>query len=325
MKKYILNSLKGCMQALLICLSFAMTACSNDLSSAEDESGMSMCDININALIDRVDAIGTRAGGDGTIPDGYCLRIILEFYAPNASGDYVDNAVLRKVTYTNSYDKNIVDGIRLPLNVRYKMLAWADYVPVADQANLKDCFYGTSSIKGLREVTQIVPDNNELVKQAALGNDADDAYCANCEVLTSARRVNWNITLKRPLCKLSLQNVKFISNGSVYESVDNARMHFDAPLYVAYDVMTGDAIQGGSNAAYSLYPVQAAANEGVNLHHYFFVPNDIPEGGLKYGITLEDGDLAFGIDPKLQISIYSKNTSIVVSKQNGGTILFKKF
>lgn len=275
----------------LLAAALVFSACGNEESLVPAPENEGERNVTVALSIDARDAEGamTRAGGDGKVPAGYKLRCIVKAYLQGATapiaestGDIAGETEFAAISFEPTF--------RLQEGATYDIVGWASYVKAEtenDIAAIQEAqFYDTTQF----------PLISFKADAASACNDTEDAYTGVMEYEVGSTADN-QLTLKRPLTKITLVDIKnganaFTKESHTYRVVCTLKTAADAggetPASMKDAAVTFNARTGKVEGNSATSAAFTAPGNGESFSPYLYMFKSESEEDLE--IVLTDAD-----------------------------------
>ena len=233
-------------------------------------------------------ASGTGFDLNTLVGSNYELRYILEIYVDGNTTDCI-----RKELFTTATE-NVVFPVRLVPQRNYRVVAWADIVPVSATERTAegdyDYYYETSN--GLDAVTII---ENDEIKWNAM-DEYRDAYTAYEVVNNFTANTAINLTLVRPFAKLRVVSTDIKDIEDLGYTLKNGVVEYSVDLKRQFNALYGTANTASYKRHTFTYPTPYDDKDNKNSRtlfaDYIFVNNIEEQDAVQFTMSVyENGGL----------------------------------
>ena len=269
----------------LLAVVLAVVSCQKDADLDVNVGGEQLVNITVG-LPEATRAASDRGFDLTTLGTDFELRYILEIYVEdNNSGN--DEQRIRKELFTTATE-NVVFPVRLVPQRNYRVVAWADIVPVSATERTAeddyDYYYETSD--GLDAVTII---ENDEIKWNAM-DEKRDAYTAYQVVNNFTANTAINLTLVRPFAKLRVVSTDIKDIEDLGYTLKDGVVEYSVDLKREFNALYGTANAARVKAHTFTYPTPYDDKDNKNSRtlfaDYIFVNNIEQQDVVQFTLSV---------------------------------------
>ena len=238
----------------LLAVVLAVVSCQKNVDNLDVNVGGEQL-VNITVGLPEATRAASNTGFNFTnLGTDFELRYILEIYAKDNTTDCIRKEVFTKY-------QSVVFPVRLIPGRDYRVVAWADIVPVdADRNENGDYDYYYETSNGLVAVTII--ENNEINWNAM--DEYRDAFTTFADIEDFSANRSLDLTLVRPFAKIRVVSTDIKDIEDLGFELGSGEVTYRCDMHRKFNAYTGTASDAASKAHTFTYPTVYAESGDAN-------------------------------------------------------------